>query len=221
MFGELTASGYLHNKSFYTKEFENLLGKIVACYKLMVNNNVSLSNNENKIRDELLLKYLKNDKTRQELGLSDFLFDREVPEDNTNGRTDIKIQTLNTFTQTEAYYILECKRLDNKKLRDKTGLNNKYIKEGIFRFTSNQYSSYHRVNGMIGFVVGDIDIHANIENLNHLLTQCSDITTTGHINKSNFIDDFEYHYNSTHQDTEKKELKLYHLMFDFSKNMLS
>lgn len=153
MFTELNASGYDYNDPFYNAEFEGLLAKIVVCYNLMISDNVNLNNDENIIRDALLTKYLKNNLVRRNVGLLDFLFDREVPEDNTIGRTDIKIQTVNTFQDTSAYYIIECKRLDAINTKGKTGLNAKYIQNGIYRFTSNNYSTYNKTNGMIGFLV--------------------------------------------------------------------
>jgi hypothetical protein len=187
----------------------------------MLDDNVSLLNNENEIRDILLLKYLKNNDVRNKIGLNNYLFDREVPEDNTMGRTDIKIQTANTFTDTGAYYIIECKRLDSVNRDGKTGLNAKYIENGVCRFISEFYSCHYKINGMIGFIVEEIDITNNIETLNNLLTDTFSST-------SNTIDklyiktihkEFEHCYCSTHKSAEGTIL-IYHLMMDFSKNMV-
>ena len=57
----------------------------------MITDNVTLSNDENSNRDVLLKNYLKENQIRKKIGLTDYLFDREVPEDKTIGRTNIKI----------------------------------------------------------------------------------------------------------------------------------
>jgi len=102
----------------------------------MLEDNVSLSNDENTIRDVLLINYLRDNSIRKKINLTNYLFDREVPEDRSVGRTDIKIQTQNTFEDTSAYYIIECKRLDGTNTTGTTGLNAKYIENGIYRFAS-------------------------------------------------------------------------------------
>src|SRR5690349_10381103 len=140
-FTELDASRYEYNGKFYNAEFEFVLTRIILCYYLMLKDNVKLPNDENKIRDALLLNYLKNNKIRQDIDLTDYLFDREVPEDRTKGRTDLKIQSINTFLDTDAYFIIECKRLDDINITGINGLNGKYVGGGMFRFASSTYSS--------------------------------------------------------------------------------
>jgi hypothetical protein len=185
----------------------------------MKTNKAVLENDENKIRDNILLNYLKNDEIRRKIDLLQWNFEREVQEDHSVGRTDIKIISPNTFEKQEAYYILECKRLDNKKTSGTSGLNAEYIKNGISRFTSKYYSSYHRINGMIGFIVDDMEIHTNTKSINSLLINSYEsVKTTKEITQDNFIDSFEYHYHSIHTDKDNDELKIYHLMFDFNEN---
>lgn len=221
----LDASGYIYNQSYYFKEFERLLEKVVLCYKFMINDDIKVpSNDENIIRDRLLIDYLKNNKIRNEINLTNYLFDREVYEDSKKcekvGRTDIKIQTKNTFTDTSAYYIIECKRIDNENLTGISGLNAKYIVEGINRFITKQYSSYYSTNGMIGFIVESIDIHANVTKINSLLkNNFKEVTVTREIQKTHFIPEFDYQYTSQHLDCDNKEIVLYHLMFDFSNHI--
>ncbi|GHT10819.1 hypothetical protein FACS189426_11760 [Bacteroidia bacterium] len=218
---ELKATGYNYNAITYTSELEQILGKISICYAMMIENNVELPNDENEIRNVLLLKYLKNNDVRNNIGLLDYLFDREVPEDVTKGRTDIKIQTKNTFTTTEAYYIIECKKLDNTNLTGTSGLNAEYINNGIYRFVSKYYSAYYRVNAMIGFVVEKMDIHTNITNINALLrnSKINNCNTTQEIQRATFINNFDYHYFSEHNDIDNESFALYHLMLDFSENI--
>ena len=220
MTNTLDPSAFLESANFRDSEFKDILIKVVHCYKMMLSDKVRVMNNENLIRDKLLIKYLKNNEIRNKIQLTKYLFDKEVPEDNTKGRTDIKVQTINTFLDTSAYYIIECKRLNNQNLNGTTGLNAKYIKNGIMRFIDVQYSTNKYLNGMIGFVVEQMDIHANITNINNLLREnFSDANTETFLALLSFIEDFKYQYYSTHKDSGNKKIKLYHLMFDFSKNI--
>ena len=220
MFNNLNASNYEYSNNFYDAEFKDILSKIISCYYLMLDDKVSLTNSENDIRDILLLNYLKKNKVRKKIGLINYLFDREVPEDIGVGRTDIKIQTINTFIDSNAYYIIECKRLDSVNLEGTTGLNAKYIKNGIYRFVTNAYSSYYKINGMIGFIVQEIDIHTNITSINNLLQNnfISCITTKALHNKDIGLENFNYCYCSKHGQSGN-DILIYHLMLDFSNNI--
>ena len=219
MFDKLDATIYRDSGAFYTNNFEVLLSKITDCYLLMKLQELILENDENKIRDVLLLRYLKNDEVRKQLQLLHWHFEREVPEDYSVGRTDIKVVSLNTFKKQEDYYIVECKRLDNVNTTGATGLNAKYVQNGISRFTEKYYSSYRRVNAMIGFVVEKMNIHLNTKKINKLLKTFAASTTIKYITKDNFIEKFEYQYHSTHSDSDGEKLKIYHLMFEFSENI--
>ncbi|MDR0367959.1 MAG: hypothetical protein LBH82_02310, partial [Bacteroidales bacterium] len=218
----LKAVGYLYNGTNYTKELQRVLRGIYACYTMMLKDNVELPNDENGIRNNLVLRYLKNDTIREQTGLSgNFIFDREVPEDNTTGRTDIKVQTIQTFIKSEAYYIIECKRLDSKYLTGTSGLNAEYINNGIYRFVSKYYSNYYRVNAMLGFVVAKMDIPANAININTLLKnpKLNNCNTIQEIQPETFIPDCEFHYSSKHRDIDNENFTLYHLMLNFFDNM--
>lgn len=219
MFSSLDASNFSGSISFYDLEFESILSKIVICYKLMRKDNVALNNDENKIRDVLVNKYINNPKVKEKIQLKYFLFP-EVPETETIGRTDIRIHNPNRYYNQEEYFIIECKRLDSTNMSGITGLNAKYIENGIQRFATKHYSSYYRVNGMIGFVVEKIDIHANINSINNILTSSfNTITTKKEITHDSFIENFDFQYHSIHFDNDNSEFKLYHLMFDFHENI--
>ena len=188
----LDASQYLLATTHYEAAFKQLLLNIYSCYELMIADSIRVpANDENAIRDRLL-EYLENTEIRNEICIiSGYRFDKEV--DEGSGRVDIKIININDFEDHEAYYIIECKRLDG------TGaLNRNYVAQGIDRFTTSYYSSYYGVNGMIGFVVAYFDIDENMRNIGdffHMLER-------GKL------------YASMHND-----LKLYHLMMDFSDNV--
>jgi hypothetical protein len=220
MLGSLDASNFSGSVTFYDNEFKKILSKIAYCYQLMKSDKVELENDENKIRDTLVTCYVNNPEIKRKIQLEYFIFP-EVPETKTGGRADIRIHNPNSFmNQNEEYYIIECKRLDNTNTKGTTGLNAEYIKEGINRFITKKYSSYYRVNGMIGFIVEDLKIDENIKNINAILTNSfSSIVTKQEITQDSFIDDFEYHYHSVHTDKDNKDLKIYHLMFDFMGNI--
>jgi len=219
IFTDLNASNFDFNKDFYVAEFEDLLSKIIFCYHLMLSDNITLVNSENKMRDVLMLNYLKNNEIRKDIGLTNFLFDREVPEDTTIGRTDIKVQTINSFEDTSAYYIIECKRLNNINPTGKTGLNAKYISEGLHRFSTDFYASHYKVNGMIAFIINDLDINKNIDCINKLLsTSFSNVITKQPLTSILISKNFDYSYFSRHR-VKQNDIDIYHLMLDVSKNI--
>jgi hypothetical protein len=220
MFNNLDATNFSSSIPFYDVNFEDILSKITICYHKMIENKEPLIKDENKIRDALVNDYLNNPTIKKELKLEYFI-NPEVPERN-NKRPDIKFQSPNTFYNPEQYYSIECKVLKNENLTGEKGLNAKYVYNGIYRFTSNYYSSFYRVNAMIGFIVDKLNIHENTEkNINLLLQENKAINTTKEITKSSFIEDFEYHYDSEHLDKNNQKIKIYHLMFDFNKNILN
>lgn len=214
MFNPLDASKFLYNEFIYTAEFEDILGKIIRCYQIMLEDEVELSNDENKIRDVLVNDYINNPKIKEKLEFKYFIFP-EVPETETAGRTDIRIHSpVRYYNQNTEYYIIECKRLNANNQQGKTGLNAKYIESGICRFSTNYYSSHYQVNGMIGFVVDDIDNDENVTFINNLLisfpkSYCSDELVK---NEFSIKDNFEYSYLSNHSINESTPLKIYHLM---------
>lgn len=217
MFEPLNADGFNYRAETREEALEFLLSKIVECYRILISD-TNVKNNENKIRDKLFFDYLTDNKIREQVRLKLFNFEEEAREKTSVGRTDIKVTSYNTFEVQEDYYIIECKRLDNKK----TGLNAKYIKQGLHRFTSKYYSAFEGINAMIGFVVEDMDIHKNIDNLNDILLEYHlHIDTISKITQADFIDNFEFHYISTHLDNNVEGLKIYHLMLDFSNNIES
>jgi hypothetical protein len=217
----LDPSIFPDSANFRDSEFQDILIKIVCCYRMMLSDKIKVTKNENQIRDKLLINYLRNDEIRNKIKLTNYLFDREVPEDNTKGRTDIKVQTRNTFLKQAAYYIIECKRLDDKNLNGTTGLNAEYIKNGIMRFVGGQYSTNKHLNGMIGFVIESINISCNIRNINNLLVHhFPDANTLNNLTPAKFIKDFEHSYYSMHKNKNNCDcIMLYHLMFDFSANL--
>lgn len=217
---KLNASIFQYNNESYEIEFEKILNGITACYKMMLQDKVSVpSNDENRIRDIILLDYLKKRDIKNKVKLTNYRFDREISEDFTKGRVDIRIISKNDFENDDAYYIIECKRLDNKAIIGASGLNAKYIEDGIMRFVRELYSSYYGINGMIGFIVEPLDIANNVNSINQLLTNSFKVANIRKkLTQADFIKNFKYSYFSIHKNYSGKEVKLYHLMFDFSGN---
>jgi len=219
MIEKLNADGFIHNVKTYNEEFKHLLRGIVLCYKMMIKDNVELINDEGTIRNKLLIDYLNNDSVRDITKLTEFTFNKEVSEDKTKGRTDIKIEIKNPFRTTAAYYIIECKRLDNKNTKGISGLNAEYIKNGIYRFVNDLYSTNCNINGMIGFIIEDMDIHSNIKKINILSKDNfrEQSKMINEITQEYFIHNFDYHYSSTHYNSSNNRFTIFHLMLDMNK----
>jgi hypothetical protein len=214
----LEAPDFEYSLSYFNVKFEEILGKINICYGLMITSKVVLPNNENKIRNELVNNYLNNNNTRNRIAVKNYYFQSEAPNQNDTGRFDIKIiSQQTTFTDTNAFYAIECKRLDGK-----SKLNKKYISDGIKRFTNEQkYPFYDNTAGMIGFIVSKMDIHKNVDCINQLLQNSfTEINTEKELTKRQITPDFEYSYYSNHK-VDATTKTLYHLMFDFSDNIKS
>lgn len=74
---------------------------------------------------------------------------------------------------------------------------------------------------MIGFVVENIDIPTNILSINKLLNDSfKEASTTKELFSRTIVSGFDFTYCSTHT-VETNEVLIYHLMFDFSKNIKS
>lgn len=226
IFTELNATGYEHNLTFYQNEFEDILRGVIVCYNTICSSNIALPNDENEIRNAILKNYLKNDSFKKaNFNLSNYHFDYETIENK--GRADIRILPINPYVNDQAYYIIECKRLYNQNLNGTTGLNAEYVKNGVCRFVTDYYSSYFGINGMIGFVVDDMCIDKNIPYLNSLLAQdlINDRKETVNAKLSQEMtsikisNGFDYSYRSKHKLNIQNEVILYHLMFNFSKEI--
>lgn len=218
----LDASAYAFSEIYYYSEFEELLGKITLCYKDMVASDCQLSNDENKIRDHLYINYLNNDDVLRKYKFGKYKFDKEIAEDFGEGRVDIRIISPDIFENKQAYYIIECKRIDSINTQGKTGLNAEYVINGMNRFLKeNKYSSFYGTNGLIGFVVSQMDIKANINKISTLAKTHLIGSYTQEIQAESFISDFQYHYSSHHTKQNGEQIKLYHLMYDLADKIVN
>jgi hypothetical protein len=217
---QIEASLLEYGVTHFNDKFEGILRQIIICYNIMIADKVILPNDENKIRNNLVNNYLNNNDIRDKIELKNCYFQPEAPTENDEGRNDIKIISQQaTFSDTRAFYNIECKRLNNNNQNGKTGLNGEYISNGIARFVSEKYSMYNNIAGMIGFVVSKMNIHDNTACINKLLKSTfTEISTEKELTKKQIAPDFEYSYYSQHKvnDTAKT---IYHLMFDFADNI--
>lgn len=208
-------------KTDYANDFLNKVFSILLiCSKEILSNNKKLQNDENFIRNKLYIDYLKDNKQRKKLqiDINNINFEIETPEIyqyKEIGYVDFKVyNALNYFSNINAYFVIECKRLDGK-----SRLNNEYVNKGILRFVENKYPTITSVGGMFGFVVDNIDIDENVNKLNNIINRIIKKRTAMPITKTNLINNYNYYYISKHKykTTSSNSFSLLHLMFDFSK----
>ena len=220
----MDASEFEFTQDYVETEFCKICRGCILVYDSIIASPCKLPNNENLIRDEFM-RYLKNTQYRKKyLKLDKFFFDKELPEGS--GRADIRVLAPNHLDDDNAYYIIECKRINSVNTTGVAGLNAEYVKNGICRFVTGLYSSYNGYCGMMGFVVDKMDIHQNTcGNINTLLYQDmindkgENVSANPLMALTNIIIDnkFEFSYVSKHkQNDENGEITMYHLMFDLS-----
>jgi hypothetical protein len=207
----LNADKFIHSgKRYYEKRFPQIIVYIISAYKQLLADKEPLENSETFITKILVETYLNKGRNREKLGIEDVIFNREPAENK--GFVDIKVQTLYSLSNPEAYYIFECKRLDGT-----AQLNREYIREGIMRFTSGKYSSYYGVNGMIGYEVKKLNTPVNVQKINSiLLSDYPLLRRAGGMEPVEIIDDFKFSYQSIHCLDSSRQLRLFHLILDVS-----
>lgn len=173
-----------------------------------------LPNDENKIRSIILEKYLDNDEIRKINRMTSYRFTPENMENYSGtgtylGRTDIRITLASDFKKKNAYYIVECKRIDGS-----DALNKKYVEEGVGRFVRKKYSSYYGRNLMFGFVVKKVNISQNTKSIEDIQNTSTDPLVHGDI-KIIGISGVSEHYRCTY-NIVSRELELRHIFADFS-----
>ena len=223
----LNATSFVYSQTRRNFSFESILTTCVDVYNVIIGSAIQLANDENTIRDEFL-KYLQDMCFKQSHELKTLKFDKETSENT--GRADLRVlPTKDEYVNDEEYYIIECKRLDAKNLYGTSGLNAEYVKNGICRFVSGYYSTYYGCNAMFGFVVEHVDIGNDIVNsinsmLNVTMVNDHDIDVNANVIQQmcyqDFANSYPYSYISTHTHFSGNELILYHLMFDFSNNII-
>ena len=210
------------------EQFKVILEGIVVAFKNMLVDCKTIENDERTIRNYLCENYLKNDNFREKHFLTPFIFEPEpavLKDAKEVGFIDIKVITSKTFTKSNNYYTIECKKLDGNYL-DKRKIHptlknysyaTKYIKDGLMRFVKKKYPTTLGVNGMVAFVIQSTDIDGEVLAINNLISNRFKKTNTVQLlSKVDIIPDFDYAYCSSHLDVENSNFDLYHLMLDYS-----
>lgn len=196
--------------------FEKITSYILDICELVVkdyrNRHLNLPNDENKIRSIMLEEYMQKHKNTYKM--SDYRFELEVPENYVGngkhiGRVDIRILLKTDFEKEDAYYIIECKRIDGT-----ADLNKKYVREGVARFVTQKYSSYYGSNIMLGFVIRKIDVSANAKLIEGIQNAEPDIRMHGNFLPVQNVGVTES-YKCLYQ-IQSGELELCHIFADFS-----
>ncbi len=210
----MNADKFVEAELIYESEFKQVLSFFIDCHSQMIkaHKKSKIENNENKIRNRLFKDYLTSNKIKASANLFPCRFECESAEIDNDynevGYTDIKVLTQASLNTSDAYFIIECKRIDGRSV-----LNKKYISDGIMRFIdAKKYPSYYNLNGMLAFIVNDIDIDKNVGKINALLRSDFILANTEDYLKplNNQV------YTSIHKTAKKKKLKLFHVMLDLS-----
>ena len=207
------AGKFRYRTLFVNGELVSLLEGFVCIFGIIVKSGVRLENNEKIIRKEFI-RYLKNIKYANSIEpFKNYSVDAEVEEND--GFLDLKITPRRALVDPMDYFSIECKRLDNVNQCGKTGLNARYVKDGINRYKEGKYTTYHGCNGMFGFIVADMNVLHNTRCINIFLEKAE------RLKRTNIISGFENAYLSSHTTKSGRQIALYHLMFDFSSQVLA
>lgn len=199
-------------------DFEQISDYIVeSCNMLSVDyrhQRKRMPNHENTIRNILLEEYLDDDRRRTNHGMGDYRFIPETQEHyngqgDYTGRADIRIMLKTDFEKRDAYYLVECKRLDGSR-----NMNKEYVEEGVARFVSRKYSAYYGKGMMLGFVVRQMNIFQNAQEIECLQNTSAELSMHGkfealEIRTSQEVYSCAYHL-------QGGELELRHVFVDFS-----
>jgi len=159
-------------------------------------------------------KYMRNKKLKREFDVSDLEFLPETGEIKNRqiiGYHDFRVSGLGRKILSEAdediYFSIECKRLNNAKQSPE-----KYVNEGIIRYTTGKYSDFMPIAGMIAFIE---DKHFDYSNeIDKILKKHKSIQTVQFFTQSKVSNDI---YKSKHlKNKNKHQISINHFLFDFS-----
>lgn len=111
------------------------------------------------------------------------------------------------WNTSNSYFGAECKNLYHKK-KDKI---KRYVKTGVDNYTSGRYGSQSSESSIVGYVLsGKIS-----DIVKELISEISTASLISNLSRETIFMDPQY--SSRHiRDTDKKEIKLHHLFFDFT-----
>lgn len=209
------------NRSVSQSILKNIVSKVLICCDMMQKDCLAqkntLKNLEEDIRDYLFNNYLNSDDVMEQIGLGEFRFFSEVPENYRNskpiGRTDLQVINMNMFKYRKKYFTIECKRVDGTKK-----LNRYYIENGVKRFVLPEplYPSYYRVNCMFAFVVKNIDVATNAQKISDLQTEdYKEVKVKTPFLSSLISSKHTYTYESEYFSSDDSDILLFHIFYDF------
>lgn len=201
-------------QSSFEKIVQYLMDMSEALVSDLAKRGDTLPNDENRIRSIILEEYLDKDEVRKNNRMTSYRFTPENMENYSGvgtyiGRTDIRITLTSDFKKKNAYYIVECKRIDGL-----DPLNKKYVEEGVGRFVRKKYSSYYGRNLMFGFVIKKVNISQNTKKIEDIQNASTDSLLHGDI-KIIGTSGVSEHYKCTYK-IASGELELRHIFADFS-----
>lgn len=210
------------NRRLSQNILRNVLSKVFLCCEMMQKDclaqKITIKNLEEDLRDYLFNNYLNKDDIMEQVGLNEFRFFSEVPENYQNnkpkGRTDLQVISMNMFKHRNRYFTIECKRIDGSKT-----LNRYYIENGVKRFVlpNPLYSSYYRTNCMFGFVVKNINIDSNAQKISKLqLEDYDDVKVKSSFCSSLISENHTYTYEAEYFVQDSSDILLFHIFYDFS-----
>ena len=164
----MDASEFVFQEAFFLSQLQGLLNDICEVYSLICNSGRQIKNEENTIRDEFGTFFENQAYKNTTSTAKDYFFESEGRQQKTAGRVDIRFLSPNCYGHQDAYFAIECKRLDGK-----SQLSKEYVDNGIRRFTTGKYPSLLGCNAMLGFVVCAIDLPATVSQINSHLAKDS------------------------------------------------
>lgn len=175
----MDASVFEYRDVYYRMQLRGLLDDICRVYTLICQSGQQLPDDENKIRDEFGKFFFDQAYKMTTTTAKNYHYGSEVWLQLTAGRVDMQFLSPNCYSNQDAFFAIECKRLDGK-----GHLSKEYADNGIRRFTTGKYPSLLGCNAMLGFVVCTIDLTATVNQINshlgaseYLSTSCTTLDT--------------------------------------------
>ena len=224
--------------SYTEKRIKDILHYVIYCYQLQLSDKVKYSksaNTKQKFEDYLKTKfvddYLRANKDyfqKNGSGIKTISFNKEVVEIYTDAakieqedKIDISVKELglqkawSKDNTSEIYFAIECKRV--KVLSDAGN----YVSD-IKKFAERRHLSYRLpFEGMIAFVENENLSHSQLSvEITKKLKATSSIITKQYLTPKIFFEGFNGTYASSHhKKSDNTIFYVYHLIFDYSKNI--
>lgn len=209
-----------HFENYLNNKFLSIIKLVIFSYKKILEDEKKVQNlngrdpdNEMALENSItnmLVTYLRENKNHFDLDIYGFELEpvSEISDNyKSEGFLDIKICNLTNELMSknieDVYFTFECKRLNH-------GKTNNYVKQGINRFKIEKYSKKVPVGGMIGYS------ELNYENINDFIIKINNILPNEENLNNYHIENFDYCYESIHERISSPDMKLYHLILDYS-----